>query len=292
MFTFQCFGSLQLRKQPLGGFAAHMVVWLSRTACMRNTTAFALMLFTILSAGCGGKQETPAQPTPSPGVSPKEVKVDGYGRIEGVVTFQGSPRIPRRVVMAADPVCAAAHGGPAYDEIFVYTNSADGPITVGNVFVHLVGDPPGEYPVPSTPVVLDQKGCQYVPRVLGMMAGQKLLIKNSDPTTHNVHSLSRKNNNFNNGQTQGAPPLTRSFADEELMIRVKCDMHPWMTCYVGVLNHSFFDVTDADGVFMIDKVPAGQYELAAWQEVLKIRSKQIIVKKDETVRVDFVFERK
>lgn len=292
MFTFQCLASRQLRKRPLGGRPADVAIWLWHTTCVRNTTAFALVLFASLSAGCGGKQETPAQPTPSPGAAPKEVKVDGYGRIEGIVTFQGSPRNPRRVAMAADPACAAAHAVPAYDETFVYTNSADGSITVGNVFVHIAGDPPGEYPVPSTPAVLDQKGCQYEPHVFGMMVGQQLLIKNSDPTVHNVHSLASKNSNFNNGQTQGAPPLTRSFANEEVMIRVKCDMHPWMTCYVGVLNHPFFDVTDADGVFMIDNVPAGQYELTAWQEVLKSRSKQLVVKKDETVRMNFVFERK
>ena len=291
MFSIHCLASRQLRKRPLGGLA-DVANSLWHAVCMRNTTALALMIFATLSAGCGSRQEVPTQPSPSPGTAPKEVKVDGYGKIEGVVSFLGSPRNPRRVAMAADSACAAAHPTPALDEIFIYTNSADGTITIGNVFVHLVGDPPGEYTAPATPVVLDQKGCLYVPHVFGMMAGQQLLIRNSDATTHNVHSRARKNRNFNNGQTQGAPALTRSFANEETMIQVKCDMHPWMTCYAGVLNHPFFDVTNADGVFTIDKVPAGQYELAAWQEVLKSQSKQIIVKKDETVRVNFVFERK
>lgn len=260
---------------------------------VRSVNAFVLLIAAVLMlTGCGGKKVAPAKPQQSTGETPAEKKIAGFGSIVGIVTFQGSPRKPRTVTIGAtDPACMAANTGPYYDEKFVFTNSADGSITVRNVFVYIEGDPPGEHAVPTNSVVIDQKGCRYIPHVLGMMAGQELLIKNSDSTVHNVNAMPRKNRPFNNGQTQGAPALSETFANEEVMVRIKCDMHPWMTCYVGVLTHPYFDVTGIDGRYAIERVPVGEYNLVAWQEALPSKSKTITVEKDQTTRVEFVLER-
>jgi len=211
------------------------------------------------------------------------------GKISGKVTFKGKPRPAKTIKMSADVACEVMHTAPAKDEKMIVGTGTGELHPLANVFVYVKsGAPQKDYPVPDKAIVLDQKGCKYVPHVLGMMAGQKLEIKNSDKTTHNVHSQAKRNANFNNGQTVGAPALSKTFDKEEVMIKVKCDMHPWMTCYVGVLNHPFFAVTGEDGAFSIDGLDDGEYEVEAWHELVKIQTAKVTIA-GGTGTVDFEF---
>jgi plastocyanin len=122
------------------------------------------------------------------------------------------------------------------------------------------------FPVPTEAAALDQNGCQYKPHVMGLMANQKIRITNSDPTQHNVHPTPKVNPEWNQTQANGAPPIEKTFARPEVLIPVKCNQHPWMKAYVGVLRHPLFAVSGADGSFSIAKVPPGKYTVAAWHE--------------------------
>jgi hypothetical protein len=138
--------------------------------------------------------------------------------------------------------------------------------------------------VPKEPVVLDQKGCRYEPHVFGIRAGQPLLIKNSDDLLHNVHALPFTNAEFNIGQQPGAED-TRQFASREVVVKVKCDIHPWMGAWAAVLDHPFFAVTDEKGRYEIKGLPAGKHTVEVWQEKYKSVSKDVQVQ-DKTA-LDF-----
>jgi plastocyanin len=200
------------------------------------------------------------------------------GKISGKVTFKGKPKPAKTIKMSADAACEAMHTSPAKDEKMIVGDGTGEVHPLANVFVYVKsGVQKKDFAVPDKPVVIDQNGCRYVPHVLGIMAGQKMEFINSDKTTHNVHSLAKKSANFNNAQTAGAPVLTKTFEKEEVMVKVKCDMHPWMTCYVGVLNHPYFAVTGKDGAFSIDGLDDGEYEVEAWHELVKTRTAKVTI---------------
>ena len=105
--------------------------------------------------------------------------------------------------------------------------------------------------------MLDQKGCQYVPHVLAVMVGQPIIVKNSDPFLHNVHSLAIDNPAFNFGQPNKSTPAARSPPMKVAeRFKIKCDVHPWMSAYVNVFEHPYFAVTKEDGTFAIPGQPA------------------------------------
>jgi len=213
------------------------------------------------------------------------------GTVTGSVDFQGKVPGKKRLKMDADPVCGAAHSAPAYNQSFMVDENNK----LQNVIVWLKGkDLKGKMPDSMT---LDQKGCIYDPHVLGLMTGQKLTIKTSDNTLHNIHSMS-KNKEFNfamPGQMAKAG-LTKevSFDKVEEPFVIKCDVHPWMKSYVSVFDHPYFAVTDKNGNFKIENVPPGEYEILAWQEKFKtkgILTQKVTVGKGET-KSDFTFVRK
>ena len=145
--------------------------------------------------------------------------------------------------------------------------------------------------------VLDQKGCIYEPHVMGLMKGQKLTIKTSDHTLHNIHSMSKVNSSFNFAMPEqmAKAGLTKevSFDKVEDPFIIKCDVHPWMKSYVSVFDHPYFAVTDANGNFKIENVPPGDYEIIAWQEKFKSKgmiSQKVTVGEGET-KSDFTFVR-
>jgi hypothetical protein len=144
------------------------------------------------------------------------------------------------------------------------------------------------FPVPATAAVLDQKGCMYTPRVLGVMTNQKIRILNSDPTLHNVHALPKKGE-FNVGMPRAGMEIEKSFTDPEVMVHVKCDVHPWMSGWIGVLPHPFFAVSAADGSWSIPDLPAGTYTIEAWHEKLGTSTQTMTVGEGATLSLDFTF---
>ena len=144
---------------------------------------------------------------------------------------------------------------------------------------------------PSGSALLDQHGCIYVPRVLGVMVGQTLEIRNSDPTAHNVHFTPKKNKEFNKSQPKKDLVEKLTFKRSEMMVPVKCDVHPWMGAFVGVMDNPFFGTTRGDGTVQIEGLPGGTYTLVAWHEKFGEKTTEITVSTDGSADAEFTFSR-
>jgi len=205
--------------------------------------------------------------------------------ITGTVKFDGEvPKKLRPIAMDADPECAKKHAGPVPSEMLVL---GDGN-TMANIFVTITkGLPDKDWPAPKAPVVLDQKGCQYIPHVTGIMVDQPMRILNSDGILHNVHSLSKVNKSFNIAMPASRTETLETFTQTEGMFVIKCDIHPWMKAFIQVMPHPFYDVTGKDGKFAISDLPAGTYEVEIWHEKLGTKSASVTVGADETKTADF-----
>ena len=206
------------------------------------------------------------------------------GTIKGHIRLSG--KLPGNPVirMGKDPMCAKINAGKQVVQAAVAA-SIDG--SLANVFVKLQGSFP-QTPVPTQPVTIDQRGCIYSPRVVGARVGQTLQVRNSDGLLHNVHSLSTRNS-FNIGQPMAGMVYQFRLKDEDLMLRLKCDIHSWMTAYVGVVSHPYFAVSGDGGTFEIDKVPAGTHTIQAWHEQYGLLTQTVRVKAGAPTMVDFTY---
>ncbi len=207
--------------------------------------------------------------------------------ITGTVTFAGKAPTLRPLAMDADPACAKKHSGPVANEMLVLGSGN----TMGNIMVWVSkGLPAGKtWPAPKTPVTLDQKGCVYVPHVMGIMVGQAYRIFNSDGILHNVHALPRINKAFNRAMPPTVKEASASFDKPEALFLIKCDVHPWMSAYVGVFTHPFFSVTRTDGKFTISGLDPGTYEITAWHEKLGTQTASVTVGANDTKTQNFKF---
>ena len=210
----------------------------------------------------------------------------GAGSITGTVVYEGKVPALKPLAVAAEPMCAKKH--PTVPNEMLVLGSGN---TMANVGVRVVsGLPAGKsYPAPTTPVTMDQVGCQYVPHVIGLMVGQPLKVLNSDGVLHNVHALPKVNKPFNMAMPPTRKEATETFTKEEGMFVVKCDVHPWMQSYVGVFSHPFFAVTGADGKYTIKDLPAGTYEVEAWHERLGTQKTKVTVGASDTQTAAFKF---
>ncbi len=200
-----------------------------------------------------------------------------FGQIKGTVKFDGTAPEPAEVDMAAIKECAEQHPDGIFDESLVVT---DGKLQ--NVVVSIKPAEGAELKgeLPKTPLKIDQKGCQYVPHVAAMMAGQEFIVANSDPFLHNVHSLALDNPAFNFGQPTVDPGKKMEPMKVEERFKIKCDVHPWMAVFVNVFSHPFFAVSKEDGTFEVPTagLADGKYTLVAWHETLGEQEAQVEVK--------------
>lgn len=220
------------------------------------------------------------------GAQQAPVDLSNAGSITGNVTFTGSAPAPEPIDMSAEEECAAAHEAqPVRHSVIVGDGGG-----LANVFVYVKeGLPAGEWPTPNTAVTLDQQGCQYQPHVLGLQTGQNLEIKNSDGILHNINTTPTANRGFNISQPT-TMTSTRTFAQPEVMIPVRCDVHGWMEAYIGVTDHPYFAVSANDGSFTIDRLPPGQYVLEAWHEVYGVQTANVTVEANTPATVSFTFD--
>ena len=183
--------------------------------------------------------------------------------INGKVQYEGKVPRAKEIIMAADPICGKSHSGTVFTESFVVNDEQ----YMKNVVVW-INSPNHSATVPENPVILDQMGCQYIPHVTGIMKGQDLVIKNSDKTLHNIHSMSEVNSAFNFAMPAKTDPSIKSFSKDEDPFYIKCDVHPWMKSWVVVMDHPYWSVTDENGIYSmhLDSLEPGTYDLCFWHE--------------------------
>ena len=207
--------------------------------------------------------------------------------VTGTVTFTGKPPALKPLAMDADPVCAKKHSGPVPAEMLVLGSGN----SMANILVWVSkGLPAGKaWPAPKTPVVLDQRGCLYIPHVMGIMVGQPYRILNSDGVLHNIHTLPKINAAFNKGMPPTLKEATTVFEKPEEVFHIKCDVHPWMSAYLAVFVHPFFSATGTDGKFTISGLDPGTYEITAWHEKLGTKTASVTVGATDKKVQDFKF---
>lgn len=234
------------------------------------------------SAACGAGVADRPKTTPGAG---KKVDAATAGSIGGLITFEGVP--PAGVPLKLSKDCVANAGpNPQSDAVLV---SADGGLQNAFVYVKDGLDPSYVYDMPAGPVELDQRGCVYSPRVLGVRVGQAIDVVNSDATLHNVHAMPMVNQEFNKSQPVQNSRMLHTFTAPEVMVRFMCNVHNWMTSYVGVMEHPYFAVTDAAGRFEIKNLPPGAYIVEAWHEKFGRKTAKITVgdKQAQTMSLAF-----
>lgn len=214
------------------------------------------------------------------------------GQITGKVVLEGQPpEMPEIKAVASNPQCAAEHKDPVYEETVLTDDHND----LANVVVFIKEEKEGDLKGPKIdkPAVIDQKGCVYVPHVLAVEVGQPILVKNSDPFLHNVHSLAIDNPTFNFAEVNQGEKKIDPFTAVETF-QIKCDVHPWMKQWVRVFDHPYFAVTGEDGKFTIDTngLKDGQYEVQAWQELYHDSAPQTITVKNGKADKELEFKYK
>jgi plastocyanin len=258
----------------------------------RGLVALSLAWVVVVVGGCSkkkaedtepsGPEETPAK-TEKAAAEPAAAA--GFGTVSGTVAFTGKapdmPDLPRK----ADPVCAVKP--MKSNEVIVNPNN-----TLKDVLVRIApGAVKGKFATPDATVLVKQQDCMYVPRVQGAVAGQVVEIENTDKTMHNVHTYKGQETVLNQGQPAGSPPIKKdSVATEAAVLKFKCDVHPWMTGYLVVTDHPFFQPTGADGAFKLDKVPAGKYTLEAWHSRYGLKTASVTVEPNKVAEVKFAFD--
>jgi plastocyanin len=240
------------------------------------------LLALLLTLGCSKPQPASEQPAAAP--KPATVSIDAAtaGAVKGVVSYAGMPQKMKSLDMTADLGCPT---GPQPSEVVALKEGK-----LANVFIYVKeGLPQGTFDVPTEPVALDQKGCRYIPRVLGIMVGQPLKITNTDTADHNIHDMPSNNPPFNESQMPTDKPVTKTFRNPEMMIPVQCNQHPWMRAYINVMANPYFAVSAADGSYEIKDLPPGEYTLAAVHEKFGEQTMKIKVGAKETVKTPFIF---
>jgi len=205
--------------------------------------------------------------------------------VKGVVSFEGVAPQGKKLNL---PAGCSQGGGDVYSNEVIVNNGK-----LQNVLVRVVTGHEGQsFPAPpQEEVILDQKGCIYIPRVAAARVGQKVTFINSDPIFHNVRSVTKENKKFNVAMPKKDQRETRVFTKPELFLQAKCSVHPWMGAYVAIMDHPYFNVTNEEGEFTLPSLPEGQYTIEAWHEVFGTLTQEITVTDKGAGPVSFNFKK-
>jgi plastocyanin len=243
----------------------------------------------FLSLGSGAVAVLVAGLFADPGSAAAVAPQDATGSVKGKITFEGKVPKDRKISLEGDKYCGTARPDGLSSEY--YKVGVDG--AVQNVFVHVKKGLEGrKFDPPAAEVELNQVGCRYEPHVFGIMVGQALAIRNSDETLHNVHSQSKLNKEFNFGQAKKGDRNSITFDQPEVMVRVKCDVHGWMSTFAGVVSHPFYQVTGESGTFELKGLPAGSYVIEAWHEKFVAQTQDVKVEAGASPELTFTFKGK
>jgi len=221
-------------------------------------------------------------PSRSPAPASSGNLADG-AEINGYVWLTGTP--PPETQIALDATCGRLHSHPITTRHYV--RSDDG--RLANVLVYIKATlQERRFPVPTNAVALDNVGCLFEPYVLGVRTEQKIQFRNSDPLMHNVNATTGVNREFNFALARKDRSVEKTFRLPEVFVRIKCDVHPWMFAYIGVVMHPFFAVTDSQGVYRLPlRVPPGYYTIAAVHPKAGEVSQDVEVSEGGKLRLDF-----
>ena len=261
----------------------------NRIAAKKGITILTLSAGLLSASGCrksGSAGQSSGAPSETTSAQVPNAKIDlaTAGTVEGAIRYPATPPPGVAIDMSLDPGCGKA---PNTTEQYVVNDG-----NLANVFVYVKNGLGNRiYPTPSTPVVLDQKGCRYVPHVIGVRAGQPIEFRTSDPTMHdiNVQPLSPGNPSFDLSQAPEGPPERRTFHQAETMIPVRCNTHPWMQAFINVAANPFFAISNSAGHYVIPGLPPGRYTLVAVQEKLGMKQQPITVSAHQVTEADFTF---
>ncbi len=210
--------------------------------------------------------------------------------IIGTVTLKGTPPKEKEITpIMEDATCSKLHTGMPTTHFYVVGAGGE----LADVVVSVQGISGQSTGATAPPVVLDQKGCLYVPSIFAVQTGQKIIVRNSDPVLHNIHDVPGEgsgNPEKNEAQLPNGPDLTFSFAKPENFLKFECDVHKWMFAWVSIFDHPYVAVTGKDGKFKITNVPPGKYTLQAAHRKAGTVSRSIEVKPAEIAEVNFTLE--
>lgn len=249
----------------------------------------------LLVAGCGTKSDQTTAQKPDEASSAatttqtEKASIDPTTTavLKGSVLFEGAVPAAKPISVKGNPECALLHnnGEILSEEILV----SDGKLQ--NVFVYIKeGLENYSFSAPAEAIEIDNKNCIYVPHVSGAQVDQPVVFLNSDSTLHNVHAFPKNSKQFNLGLPFAGMKQTKKFSSAEVMVSLKCDVHPWMIGYVGVLPHPYFNVTKSDGSFELKNLPPGEYLVEAWHEKLGTQSQRVTIGSQETKEIEFRFK--
>ena len=218
------------------------------------------------------------------------LQVASAADINGIVTLKGTPPKEKEITpVMEDANCSKLHTTVPTTRFYVAGPKGE----LADVVVSVQGISGKSTGASAPPVVLDQKGCEYIPSILAVQTDQKIVVKNSDPVLHNVHNVPGEgsgNKEKNEAQLPNGADLTFSFSKPENFLKFKCDVHQWMFAWVSIFDHPYFAVSAKDGSFKISNVPTGKYKIQAAHRKAGTVSQEVEVKEGEAAKADFTLE--
>jgi len=244
-----------------------MVKIVSRYVCFLSITMLSLVLLlgnsrNIMAAYEGGD-------------------VSNGGKITGTVKLAGD--VPAAKTLKVDKDQATC----GHDDIPSEALIASADSAVKNAIVSITNISKGKKFEAGSPTI-DQKACKFIPHIAMIPQGSSIELLNSDDVMHNLHSWSMKNTAFNEG-VAGHGNISKTFEFPET-IKITCDVHKWMTAWLIVQENPYYVLTDENGKYTLEGVPAGTYTVQAWQESLGKTTQEVTVSAGGEATADFAME--